>query len=161
MEIKNYIALGRFTILVLVILGLNAQALLAQAPDKSLESRNLTSYQESEILWLSRVIYSETKDEDEQWMIAWVVRNRVEAGFRGAKNYEDVALDPLQFSGLNKIDRQFKHNISRSVDSEGESWSTAKSIAEGVYFAPSMFSPISNETLHFYSPIATKTPDWA
>ena len=40
---------------------------------------------DSETLWLARAIFSETKRVDEQILVAWVIRNRVDTGFRGKR----------------------------------------------------------------------------
>lgn len=114
-----------------------------------------------EILWLARVIYSETKNANEQVLVAWVVRNRVEAGFHG-ESYKEVANSKGQFSGLHIRDVQYLHNISRNYDSKGESWQKALEIAEGVYSAPAFMRPFSKDVRHFYSPISLKAhPEWS
>ena len=163
MEIKNYVALARFAVLILVIVGLNTEVLLAQIKPETndAEVAMLSPYQASEILWLSRVIYSESKQEDEQLMVAWVVRNRVDNTYRGARNYQEVATDPKQFSGLNDTDENYEHNISRNLDSGGVAWESAMAIANDVYFAKPSLSPISAGTMHFYSPVAVSAPNWA
>ena len=38
---------------------------------------------DNETLWLARAIFSETKRPEEQILVAWVIRNRVETGYRG------------------------------------------------------------------------------
>lgn len=50
---------------------------------------------EDEILWLARTIFSETKRPHEQELVAWVVRNRVETGYRGNATYEAAVLDVI------------------------------------------------------------------
>jgi spore germination cell wall hydrolase CwlJ-like protein len=114
-----------------------------------------------EILWLARVIYSETKKADEQVLVAWVVRNRVETGYLG-DSYKEVATYRNQFSGLNTFDGQYLHNITRSHKSSGDSWENALEIAEAVYSAPSFLRPFPKTVRHFYSPISAKVePKWA
>jgi hypothetical protein len=54
-----------------------------------------------DVLWLARVIYSETKRPHEQELVAWVVRNRVETAYRGKDTYRSTVLDPWQFSAFN------------------------------------------------------------
>ena len=49
---------------------------------------------DTETLWLARCIYSETKRPAEQELVAWVLRNRVETGYRGQTTYESTVLDP-------------------------------------------------------------------
>jgi hypothetical protein len=121
----------------------------------------LSSIEKSEILWLSRVIFSETKDEDEMNLVGWVVRNRVEAEYRG-NTYEEVALSAKQFSGLNPKDEQYDININIGYDSENEKWMKALAVAEKVYFAGGDERPFSSDVKHFYSPMSISgTPEWA
>lgn len=121
----------------------------------------MTSTDKREILWLARIMYSETKRADEQRLIGWVVRNRVDTGYTG-RTYEDVAKHSNQFSGLQPYDARYEHNISRWRSSPGKSWEAALQIAKEVYFADSSERPIALTTRHFYSPNAVaKTPVWA
>jgi hypothetical protein len=115
-----------------------------------------------EILWLARIIYSETKEANEQVLVAWVARNRVETAFRGANTYHEVATAKRQFSGLNSSDAQYLHNISRSYESSGESWDSALKVAEAVYHSPGFLRPLSKTVRHFYSPRSTNiAPEWS
>jgi hypothetical protein len=115
-----------------------------------------------EILWLARIIYSETKEANEQVLVAWVARNRVETAYRGRDTYHGVAIDKGQFSGLNPRDNQYLHNISRSYVSRGESWDSALEIAEAVYSSSGYLRPFSKSVRHFYSPRAVRfDPKWA
>lgn len=115
----------------------------------------------NEILWLARVLYSETKRSDEQRIIAWVVRNRVENGYWG-KTYQSVSTARHQFSGLHSYDRNYSHNISRNFSSTEPAWKTAVDIAREVYYAPASDRAISKSVQYFLSPNAlTRMPDWA
>jgi len=115
----------------------------------------------AEILWLARVIFSETKDEDEMTLVGWVVRNRVEAEYRGS-TYKEVALSASQFSGLNPKDAQYEININLEHDSDYEKWMEALAVAHEVYFASDDGRPFSSDVRHFYSPVSVKeTPKWA
>ncbi len=115
----------------------------------------------SEILWLARVIFSETKDEDEMNLVGWVVRNRVEAEYRGT-TYKEVALSKYQFSGLNSKDAQYDININMEYASLNEKWITALLVAEKIYFANENERPFSGDVKHFYSPVSVSgTPAWA
>jgi len=121
----------------------------------------MTQTDKREILWLARIMYSETKRADEQHIIGWVVRNRVDTGYTG-RTYESVAKHSRQFSGLNPYDKRYEHNISRWYSSEGYSWETALELAKEVYFAPESSRPLALTTRHFYSPNAVRqTPAWA
>lgn len=121
----------------------------------------LLTREETEILWLARILYSESKRAHEQKLIAWVVRNRVETNFRGGDTYEEIALQDNQFSGLHSYDARYEHNISRQYASEGQAWKNALAIAKEVYHAPGSSRPFRQTTRHFYSPQAvTNHPNW-
>ena len=120
----------------------------------------MTATDKREILWLARILYSETKRAHEQRLVAWVVRNRVDTGYRG-RTYEAVANSSAQFSGLQPSDPRYEHNMSRWWASNGESWESALKIAKEVYFAPESERPFSVTTRHFYSPVAVSKPAWA
>jgi spore germination cell wall hydrolase CwlJ-like protein len=121
------------------------------------------SQDEEEILWLARLVYSETKRAEEQVLVAWVVRNRVESQYRG-QSYKEVALHGSQFSGLNSFDRNYRHNITRSYSDGGDSWLSALAVAKAVYHADEVLRPFPKTVMHFYSPISMKSnkkPSWA
>jgi hypothetical protein len=120
----------------------------------------MTATDKREILWLARILYSETKRAHEQRLVAWVVRNRVDTSYRG-RTYEAVANSSAQFSGLQPSDPRYEHNMSRWWASNGESWESALKIAKEVYFAPESERPFSVTTRHFYSPVAVSKPAWA
>ena len=121
----------------------------------------LTAHDEEELLWLARVLYSETKRYDEQVLVAWVVRNRVESG-RWGNTYKKVILAKGQFSGMHPTDANYKINIQKGDHSKDEAWLNAVHIAQEVYFADSMSRPFSPSVKHFYSPISVKKhPSWA
>ena len=118
------------------------------------------SAEKEEILWLARVIFSETKDVDEMEKIAWVVRNRVEAG-RWGYSYKEVVLSPSQFSGLNSWDSQYHININLDYDNNNLIWQKAIVIAKKVYNAEHKERKLSNSIQHFYSPEVVRGPSWA
>lgn len=126
--------------------------------EKRVTDRN--SYDE-EILWFARAVYSESKRADEQEMVAWVVRNRVESCFRGHCTYKETVLAPKQFSGLNPTDRRYHYNITRDRSYEATAWATALLVAERVYHAPETQRPFAITVRHFYSPHAVSAPKWA
>lgn len=143
-------------IVITLILGLQFKTSVAQGTDFPSDAKD-----KQEILWLARVIYSETKRENEQVLVAWIVRNRVETGFRG-DTYEEVAKSPSQFSGLNSKDSNYWHNISRDYDSGGGKWKKALSIAEAVYYADNSLRPFPETVRHFYSPKGVSVdPGWS
>ncbi len=117
-----------------------------------------------DVLWLARVIYSETKRPDEQELVAWVVRNRVETRYRGASTYRDVVLDPWQFSAFNRNSPKRRHYANLSESSHVRGWQTAMQIAFDVLEAPAYERPFSIKTRHFYSErsmVGRIQPAWA
>lgn len=119
---------------------------------------------DSETLWLARCIYSETKRPQEQALVAWVIRNRVETSFRGQHSYRDVVLDPYQFSAFNRGSAKRKHYSSLTPTSKVPGWQRALSIAHYVRLADSQTRPFPNKTRHFYSERSMrggKAPAWA
>lgn len=173
MQIKNYIYAVQLTLLIVVLFSSQASTMLARAEhmtEYEIEGEATTVDVEAavtqadadEVLWLARVLYSESKIAREQAMIAWVTRNRLEQNFRGAETYKDVALSPKQFSGLNPSDEQYQINISRDYSTPGPGWDSALEVAETVYEASDEARPIPETVMHFYSPMsAAVEPDWA
>lgn len=117
-----------------------------------------------DILWLARVIYSETKRPHEQELVAWVVRNRVETGYRGNDSYRDAALDPYQFSAFNPGTRSRSFHTSLQWDSGEKGFATAVAIAAKVAASDPGERPFAETTRHFYSRqsmVGGATPNWA
>ncbi len=117
-----------------------------------------------EILWLARVIYSETKRPHEQELVAWVVRNRVETGYRGNDSYREAALDPYQFSAFNPGSRSRSYHTSLQWDSTEKGFARAVAIAATVAAADATNRPFAETTRHFYSRqsmVGGRTPNWA
>jgi hypothetical protein len=117
-----------------------------------------------DVLWLARCIYSETKRPDEQELVAWVVRNRVETGYRGRSTYRDAVLDPWQFSAFNRNSPKRTYYSSLGFDSAPKGWKTALFIAYDVMHAPAYERPFPTKTRHFYSERSMKghlKPAWA
>ncbi|MDZ4700877.1 MAG: cell wall hydrolase [Rhodothermales bacterium] len=117
-----------------------------------------------ETLWLARCIFSETKRPEEQELIAWVVRNRVESAYRGKSSYRDVVLDPFQFSAFNVESTESTYYSSIPLQYDETGWQRALSIAYYVRHARPQYRPFSAETLHFYSQqsmIGQREPVWA
>jgi spore germination cell wall hydrolase CwlJ-like protein len=156
MKDKNIIIAITTLMIIALFLSTGLQVIKAQSQEDTLSIE-----EKEEILWLARIVYSETKSPNEQVLIAWVVRNRVEAEYKGA-TYEEVASRSSQFSGLNMFDRQYRHNITRNYDSPGRAWENALSISEAVYFAPNWLRPFAGDVKHFYSPKSVRLePEWA
>ncbi|MDX1421304.1 MAG: cell wall hydrolase [Rubricoccaceae bacterium] len=117
-----------------------------------------------DVLWLARCIYSETKRPAEQELVAWVVRNRVETGYRGEHTYRDVVLDPFQFSAFNPGSTKRRLYTTLDGASTSRGWHRALEIAHEVYHAPGRERPFPVQTRHFYSErsmVGGATPDWA
>ena len=106
---------------------------------------------ETSTLWLARAIYSETKKPHEQELVAWVIRNRVETGFRDKKTYQGVVLDPYQFSAFNPGSSKRQFYSSLSPDTQLPGWQQAISIAHYVRHADPAYRPFSIKTRHFFS----------
>lgn len=121
----------------------------------------ITVNADNEVLWFARAIYSETKVASEQALVAWVIRNRVESD-KYPDTYKEVVLQSGQFSGFSPRDRQYHTNMTMTFEDSSPSWDTAVAIAQAVYTAPSALRPLSEDVMHFYSPISVAaTPSWA
>ncbi len=119
---------------------------------------------DSETLWLARAIYSETKRPEEQALVAWVIRNRVETGYRGKSSYRSVVLDPFQFSAFSPTSPKREYYMSLTPAHRMPGWNTALYIAHMVRSANARHRPFSPRTRHFYSERSmTKAvaPKWA
>ena len=127
------------------------------------EDLNLLAQQKGEVLWLARVIYSESKRPHEQALVAWVVRNRTENKFYSDGTYEGTALARSQFSGMHpRLDRHATRNLSMNYQTVGDpAWESAMRIAEEVYYSDGSNRPFDGDVQHFYSPIVIAPPAWA
>ena len=118
----------------------------------------------TEVLWLARAIYSETKLPHEQELVAWVIRNRVETGYRGEQTYKGVVLDPWQFSAFNSNSPKRRYYSSLKYESAPAGFQTALEIAARVAHAPDAQRPFAENTRHFYSERSMRgrrAPGWA
>jgi hypothetical protein len=128
------------------------EARAARAGDALNSTKALPKKQiDNETLWLARCIYSETKRPEEQELVAWVVRNRVETGYRGNDSYREAVLDPYQFSAFNPGSRKRSHYMSLDASSQANGWQRALLIAHQVKTAPAAKRPFSKDTRHFFS----------
>ena len=119
---------------------------------------------DEDVLWLARVIFSETKKPHEQELVAWVVRNRVETGYRGAESYRAAVLDPYQFSAFIPGTKTRQFYTGLTAESNWPGWQKALSIAQEVAQARPAVRPFSETTRHFYSEQSMKggrAPAWA
>lgn len=108
-----------------------------------------------ETLWLARCLYSESRRPREQELVAWVIRNRVETGFRGRTTYQEVVLDPYQFSAFNP-DRRYSRRFYTHLDPEDihPGWRRTLAVAWHVQHAAPSENPFKENTRHFYSPVS-------
>lgn len=118
------------------------------------------AFEREEILWLARAIRSETDLAREKHDIAWTIRNRVQNEWY-PDTYKEVVLQPYQFSGLNDFDYHYETNIARDFDTDDPVWQSTLEIAREVYYADDSERPFGKGVMHFYSPVAVGTPDWA
>lgn len=119
---------------------------------------------DSETLWLARAIFSETKRPEEQVLVAWVIRNRVETRYRGQSSYRNVVLDPYQFSAFAPTQKTEIDYSSLTPHSQVSGWKTALRIADHVRRSRPDVRPFSVETRHFYSERSMTSgaaPEWA
>jgi hypothetical protein len=117
-----------------------------------------------DILWMARCAYSETKKPEEQELVAWVIRNRVETGYRGERTYRGTVLDPYQFSAFNPGSRKRRLYMNLAPTSDALGWARALEIAHRVYYSPERERPFPAETRHFYSERSMRgriQPTWA
>ncbi len=106
---------------------------------------------DEETLWMARCIYSETKEPVEQELVAWVLRNRIETGFRGATTYKEAVLQPYQFSAFNPESRVRRFYTGLDVNSNSRGFQRALAIAHHVRFADASRRPFPETTRHFFS----------
>ena len=118
---------------------------------------------DTETLWLARAVYSETKRPEEQELVAWVVRNRVETRYRSQSTYRGVVLDPYQFSAFNPGHRKRSYYLNLTPSSQASGWQRTLALAYAVRHAPATLRPFSKKTRHFYSEqsmIGRRHPKW-
>jgi len=116
-----------------------------------------------EVLWLARCVYSESDRANEQELVAWVVRNRVETQYRG-RTYREVVLETMQFSAFNDPSRRRDHILSLDQNTPLRAWRGTLAIALDVYEADDSERPFAQSVRHFYSPVSMiggRTPTWA
>ena len=119
---------------------------------------------DSETLWLARMMYSESNRLEEQELVGWVLRNRVESGYRGWTTYRGSVLAPRQYSAFTAGSATRKKYLSLWPDSVAPGWAETLALAFYVRHAPDSLRPFGPHVRHFYSAIAMKipgaAPDW-
>lgn len=147
-----------FAFLLLLVLPASAQ------PETALERvQRLSPMDMDEVLWLARGVYSESDRADEQELVAWVIRNRVETGFRG-ESYREVILEPRQFSAFNTPSERRNYILGLDQQDVVPSWMSALDVALEVHGSRASDRPFPIDTRHFYSPVSMvgrSRPNWA
>src|SRR5690554_7258256 len=128
-------------LLLLLLLSLFAAAPPADSSHAASGERlSASAFEADEILWLARCIYSESNRPEEQRLVAWVVRNRVETRYRG-DTYREVVLEPRQFSAFNRPTPRRDLILSLTPRSTVPGWQQALRIALEVFQAPPSARP--------------------
>ncbi len=138
----------------------------AYAPPSSRSTKSISTPAnvDESTLWLARAIYSETKLLHEQELVAWVIRNRVETQYRGKSTYQEVVLDPYQFSAFNPGSSKRSLLTRLQPDTPLPKWQEALWVAYYVRHADPIYRPFPIQTRHFYSERSMdgrRLPYWA
>ena len=140
------------------------ERLRSESFQKGQRIQELSDRLDTETVWLTRALISETHKPQEMRFVAWVIRNRVEARHRGARTYKEVVLDPYQFSAFNPGSKVRTRYIQAQAATEPFLWDTAFEIARDVIEAPPEENPVPGVT-HFLSPVSMRSqgieyPGW-
>ncbi len=113
-------------------------------------------------LWLARAMFSESKRRDEQELVGWVVRNRVESEHRGCNSYRSCVLDPFQFSAF--IEGRPIASYYTGLDLSPSSlripgWEKTLALAYHIRHADDRLRPFPRTVLHFYSEQSLMDPE--
>lgn len=160
---RRLITLLFFGIGIAGVLVPSAGAASVESDDVAVRLERLSPIELDEVVWLARCMYSESDRPHEQELVAWVVRNRVETGYRG-RTYREVILEAKQFSAFNEPTKRRDHIVSLSPETPLRSWRRTLEIALDVYQAPASERPFSQTVRHFYSPVSMvggRKPHWA
>jgi Cell Wall Hydrolase len=125
--------------------------------------QSLPPRQMDEVLWLARAVLSESDRTEEQRLVAWVIRNRVETNFRG-DTYRDVVLEPRQFSAFNSATPRRDYILGLDQSDKVPSWMNALAVSINVYQSRARDRPFGIDTRHYYSPVSMvgpSEPTWA
>ncbi len=109
--------------------------------------------------WAALCLPTETKRPHEQYLVAWVIRNRLEDGhreFRHLVTYRDVVLQRFAFSAFNPYtttgtpdQETFTRVLAKVTEAR---FNAALGVLRGVEQEPSWKAPFSPDTLFFWSP---------
>ncbi len=120
---------------------------------------------DSETLWLARAMFSESKRLDEQELVGWIVRNRVNSNYRGCTTYQECVLDPFQFSAFLPSKMKLQDYTILTEMSRVTGWQKTLSLAFHIRYAHSRLRPFGYKVRHFYSEqsmLDTEIPpEWA
>lgn len=128
----------------------------------SADGEKLSKQKREGVLWMARAVLSETKRPSEMPYIASVIRNRVEAKYRGSETVKQVVLDRYQFSAFNpgRSSRSRYLRLDRST-ANGYLWDVARSVSEYAVTAPRAALPFTSCVTHFVCPnVLKKSPKW-
>ncbi|MFT5144829.1 MAG: hypothetical protein ACI80V_001682 [Rhodothermales bacterium] len=143
---------------VLVVSSAHAQTASVLDRVQSLPPRQM-----DEVVWLARAVLSESDRTEEQRLVAWVIRNRVETNFRG-DTYRDVVLEPRQFSAFNGATPRREYILGLDQTDKVPSWMNALDVSMDVFQARARDRPFGIDTRHYYSPVSMvgpSAPAWA
>ncbi|MDE2730730.1 MAG: cell wall hydrolase [Bacteroidota bacterium] len=117
-----------------------------------------------DILWLARAMYSESKRPQEQELVAWVIRNRLDTGYLGAESIRDVVLAPFQFSAFRPSHPQAAFHTDLSLLYDEPGWQRTLALAYFVTHADCSLRPFGPTVRHFISPQSMPedqdAPEW-
>ncbi len=114
---------------------------------------------DAETMWLARAMFSESKRADEQELIGWTVRNRIESNFRGCTTYEQCVLDPFQYSAFLPNQSKLHFYINLTETSTVAGWQKTVALAFYIRHADSGLRPFGRKVRHFYSEQSMVDPD--
>jgi len=112
-----------------------------------------------ETLWLARAMFSESKRSDEQELVGWAVRNRIESKFRECMTYEQCILDPFQFSAFLPNQRKMTFYTNLTETSTVVGWQKTIALAFYIRHADSTLRPFGRRVRHFYSEQSMVDPE--
>jgi len=126
-------------------------------------TEGLSNAEEREVLWATRAVLSETNNPREMLLIANVIRNRVDLGYRGRETAKEVILDPYQFSAFNPgREMRWRYINMEPKHVSSERWEEAWTAARYAMTAPREVLPFDNPCVnHFVHPGGLAgTPNW-
>ena len=126
-------------------------------------TEGLSGAERREVLWTTRAVLSETKNPREMLLIANVIRNRADLGYRGRETAKEVILDPYQFSAFNPgREMRWRYINMEPKHVSSERWEEAWTAARYAMTAPREVLPFDNPCVnHFVHPGGLAgTPNW-